>query len=40
MKSVIARMDDGLHQALKVRARSEGRSVNSLRPLYFPGATF
>lgn len=30
MKSVITRMDDGLHQALKARARSDGRSVNSL----------
>ena len=30
MKSVITRMDDGLHQALKARAKSEGRSVNSL----------
>jgi plasmid stability protein len=30
MKSVITRMDDALHQALGLRAKSEGRSVNSL----------
>jgi plasmid stability protein len=30
MKSVITRMDDSLHRALTVRARAEGRSVNSL----------
>jgi plasmid stability protein len=30
MKSVITRMDDELHRALKVRARAQGRSVNAL----------
>lgn len=30
MKSIITRMDDGLHEALRVRARTAGRSVNSL----------
>jgi plasmid stability protein len=30
MKSVITRMDDDLHRALGARAKSEGRSVNSL----------
>ena len=30
VKSVITRMDDSLHRALTVRARAEGRSVNSL----------